>query len=192
MIELQDTAPDEDEEQEYQCLILEGYGEEEARRLARGAGNRANRERMSGPRSHDSKGHGERPYITDTTRHEYAELDSFTMDSRTDEQREHDCVSSDFARDLLSRLTSKQREVIDVVYGITTGDPMSWQAAADYLGVTRNTVEYAVRSGVEALRLHTGVEKPDEAAARRKKRAAAARARYAAQKGDAVRKYGNS
>lgn len=183
---------DEDEYQEYQCLLLEGHDDEEARSLARGARDAVNRGRLSGPRSSDSKGHGLRPYITNTRKLEYERFASvsFTMDSRTDEEREQDCRSSDFARELLSRLTDRQRETVDLVYGVTTGTPMTYMEAAHHMGCTYNQVEWAVRSGVDALRDHTDTTAAERRKAKRRERA---RKRYASQKmaveGKAVRSY---
>jgi DNA-directed RNA polymerase specialized sigma24 family protein len=59
---------DEDEYQEYQCLLLEGYSDQQARKLARAANDRINSRRLSGPMTGDVRnGHGDRPLISDMT-----------------------------------------------------------------------------------------------------------------------------
>ena len=184
---------DEDERQEFECLILEGFTEEEARELARQANDKVNRARLSGPRSADKDGHGRVPYISDFRFHEtWDVLTPYTMDSRTDEERESDYARVEECDRLLFRIRPDYAEALDLYYGLTTGEPMGYTEIAETLGITRNAVEHRMRQGYLHLKRLVGAQKPSDDAERRRKRNERARARYAEQKEGIVRKYQKS
>ena len=174
---------DEDERQEYECLLLEGHSHDDAARMARSANDVINRGRLSGPRSADRNGHGQRPYISDMLRTEsYEAHQPYTMDSRDDDEREEDWREQDHCHMLLDSLTPEQRKLLDTLYGISTGEPMTWKDCASALGMTYNAFEAARAKAVRALKLLTGEITETDIERKKRERNERNRRRYAEQK----------
>ena len=122
---------DQDGQQEYECLVLEGYPPQEAEKMARSANNNVNRLRLAGPRSPSREGHGLAPLISDMTYVDIYEANpSVTQDTRTDLEREQDWAMRDSIEQYLDMLTPLQRAVIVDLYGLETGEPMSYRDVA--------------------------------------------------------------
>ena len=144
---------DEDEYQEYQCLLLEGHDEAEARKLARSANNRINSERLSGPRSHDRNGHGRPPLVTDFMWGDlWQDKVPVTLDTRLDSEREDDYAMADKVQTLLDHCTDIQRAVITDIYGFETGTPMTYQQVADKHGRSIHWVQKHRTAAVKKMR----------------------------------------
>lgn len=163
------TKTDEDEMQEYQCLLLEGHDEAEARRLARAANDRINSRRLSGPTTGDTRnGHGSRPLISDYRDEFYLEATSIGVDSRTDEERLEDWDMADRARNLRRYLTPRQWQVLDLLYGISDGVPRTYAEAGEIMGMKKTGIESARKKAILVIKKKTGMmserEKEVEAA----------------------------
>lgn len=140
---------DEDESQEFYCLILEGFSEKEAASMARSANDKINSRRLSGPITGDTKnGHGKRPMISDMTISDmWTDTVSITQDFRTDEEREDDWSTEvpDISA-VLTWLTPRQREFVSHKFGLGGIEAArSEQELADRLGVKKNTVNSAMK-----------------------------------------------
>lgn len=129
--------PDQDELQEYECLVLEGVPEDEARQLARHA-NAINQSHKIGPYAYHHRDHKGKPIyrrtVTFAEYYDYVMLDSVTMDRRTDDQIEADFAKREQALDLLKHCTKVQRDVIERRYGLNGHKPMTYRQIADDLG----------------------------------------------------------
>ena len=154
------TKMDADERQEYQCLLLEGVPDSVARKRARSANNAVNSRRLAGPRSADRNGHGDSPLVSDFYFNDMLdEVVPVTLDTRTDLEREQDWESSDKARRLLDYLTDIQRNVIVDLYGLETGEPMSYLDVAVKHGHT--SAHWTRKTRTQALaRIRRFVENP--------------------------------
>jgi DNA-directed RNA polymerase specialized sigma24 family protein len=146
---------DEDERQEYECLLLEGHTPAEARKLARKANDRINSKRLSGPLTGDTRhGHGVRPLVTDfnaeATSGVYENVVPLTVDTRSDWERSRDWDRSDLAHKCLTLMTPRQQEVVRVNMGFD-GD-MSYQEKARVLGIRTENVWKASNAGVTRAR----------------------------------------
>jgi hypothetical protein len=148
---------DEDEAQEYQCLLLEGYDPKTARKLARSANDKVNSKRISGPTTGDTRnGHGLRPLVTDfnaeATSGVYQDAVPLTLDSRSDMERESDWDRSDYARECFSLLTQRQQDIVGDYLGLTTGSPMSAKAVAERYGISHTTIRNCVLKAAKRIR----------------------------------------
>ena len=117
---------DQDEQQEYATLRLEGFSENEARKMARSANDSVNRRRLAGPRTADRHGHGLVPMISDMQGEQWHATVPVTLDTRTDQEREEQWAMQDTLRGLLGYCTDLQRQVLIELYGLDTGTPMSY------------------------------------------------------------------
>ena len=131
---------DQDEYQEYQCLLLEGHSEAEARKLARAANDRINSRRLSGPLTGDTRhGHGSRPLISDMTNMDiYSEATSITLDARSDWERDidHDRQISVDVDEVLSWMAPKQRAFLVHKYGIGVPAAENIEELAERVGMS--------------------------------------------------------
>jgi hypothetical protein len=151
---------DEDERQEYECLLLEGHAPDEARRLARAANDKINSKRLSGPMSGDTRhGRGVRPLVTDfaseATSGAYDSAVPLTLDSRTDVERESDWGRADFARKCLDLMTPRQREAAELWAGFH--GPLSAREMADRLGTRVEKPHRLTMAGAAKVRRVTNV-----------------------------------
>lgn len=177
------TKTDEDEMQEYQCLLLEGYDEAEARRLARAANDKINSRRLSGPTTGDTRnGHGVRPLISDMTYSYFWEnVVSLGVDERSPDERLDDWERADRAvscgpRRLRQILPARQAETLILLYGMEDGIARSYQEVAEEMGVKKTAVESSRQKAMLNLRTHYGVLTDEDIA--RKEREKARRLAY--------------
>jgi DNA-directed RNA polymerase specialized sigma24 family protein len=152
---------DQDEQQEYHCLILEGFSEKEARKLARSANDRINSRRLSGPITGDTRnGHGQRPLISDMRLY-VEDVQSLTMDRRTTEDLEQEQAAAEKVEQVLSWLAPRQRQYIVNKYGIGVEAAASESELADRLGIKIETVKSSlqkVRAKVLAIEAAGGYD----------------------------------
>jgi DNA-directed RNA polymerase specialized sigma24 family protein len=166
---------DEDRQQEYQTLLLEGHSEATATRLSAAADDRTSRNRCRGPMRN-----GVRPLIIDP--HELwsspdSNLRSLTLDTRSDAEREAAWQAVDKVRALVTQLPPRQREAITLLFGLDGATPLSYEAAAERMGVTPKTVDDARKQALRNLRRHAG-RPSDVDRARLEARQIRARERY--------------
>lgn len=146
------TITDQDELQEYQCLLLEGYDEKTARKLARSANNAVNSRRLSGPTTGDTRGgHGQRPLVSDMWEYQDHGV-SITQDTRSDMERETDWERADFSRKCLDMMAPRQRAVVSDCFGFETGTPMSGRETAAKNGIPTQKVWRYRADGVRRVR----------------------------------------
>jgi hypothetical protein len=151
---------DEDERQEYECLLLEGHDPAEARKLARAANDRINSKRLSGPMSGDTRhGRGVRPLVTDfaaeATSGVYDSAVPLTLDSRSDWERESDWDRADFARKCLDLMTPRQKEAAELWAGFH--GPLTGREMAARLGTRVEKAHRLTKAGGARVRRVTGV-----------------------------------
>lgn len=154
---------DEDERQEYECLLLEGHDPAEAAKLARAANDSVNSRRLSGPTTGDTRnGHGQRPLISDMTWSFYWEgAKSLTQDGRTPQERDQDCQREALARELLQLAGRRQREALTLIYGLGGEPPMSYREVAERMGLSSPLgVNKARIKGLARIRRLTGISTP--------------------------------
>lgn len=138
---------DQDEKQEYECLILEGFSPQDARAKARGANDKINSRRLSGPMTGDTKnGHGDRPLISDHRSDGWSERVSLGADSRTPDEQQLDWLSNDWAAgiilDIQGVLTEKQYRFLQNKFGLDGVEPArSVNDLAERLGVKPQTAQ---------------------------------------------------
>ena len=167
---------DQDGRQEYECLVLEGFSQKEAAKLAQSANNDVNRRRIAGPRTADKNGHGQVPYISDMTNMDIFEnAPSVTQDTRTDAEREEDWAMQESIGRYLDLLTPLQRAVIVDLYGLETGEPMTYRAVSRKHGHGDNPGWASKRRDQAVRRIRTMLANPplteaQRAAKRRKQR----------------------
>ena len=158
MIELNDPSVlrymDDDERQEFYCLILEGFSEKEAARRAHPENDRINGERLRGPRAHDRQGHGAAPLVTDYLYTDMWEhVTPVTQDTRSDVERQEDWERYDRVHnDLLTLCTERQRTILTDLYGLDTGTPMTYPEVADKHGMSLAAVTSARTKGLARIR----------------------------------------
>jgi len=136
---------DEDEQQEYVTLLLEGYSEEEAKKLSKSANNTTNSNRLSGPIIG-----GKRPFLSDMSGDEWSTITSFTQDNRTKAEKEI-IKNNNSVTELLNHCTPKQKEVLVLLYGIDSGVPMSPAAVIKQLGLTSSVLFGRRKKGLDAI-----------------------------------------
>lgn len=142
-----DSIEDEDEAQEYACLLLEGYSETDARRLARSANNTVNSRRMSGPNTGDTRhGRGRRPLVSDMTDSYYWEnVRSLGIDDRSPADVADDIVTAQVAvtkvSEIMSVCTEKYRQFLIHKFGLGVEPASSAVELGQRLGVATKTAE---------------------------------------------------
>ena len=71
-----------------------------------------------------------------------------TMDTRTDEEREHDWRRAERINELLDQLNPRHREVLTLMYGFDGVRPMTYEQIAERMNTTRGAIAqvgYAAR-----------------------------------------------
>lgn len=173
------TKADEDEKQEYECLLLEGYPPEEAKKLARAANDKVNSRRLSGPLTGDTRnGHGVRPLISDMTHSYFWEgVTSLGVDERTAEQRKLDEANSLAAASLCSAakvravLSPRQAECVILLFGLDGDMPRSYSEVGEIMGIKATVVENYRKRAMYYLRAHYGVLTEKDIAQKEKEKA---------------------
>ena len=138
---------DDDERQEYHCLLLEGYSDVDARRIARAANDSVNSRRLSGPHTGDTRnGHGRRPLISDMTNSYFWEnARSLGIDDRSMSDIEDDMAAFVKAQskvtEILSVCTDKYRDYLIHKFGLGVEPASSAVELGVRLGVATKTAE---------------------------------------------------
>jgi hypothetical protein len=156
---------DDDELQEYRCLMLEGFSEKEARSKARSANNKVNSKRLSGPTTGNTRlGHGERPLISDLFNVDlYDTATPVTQDTRSVLEREQDWARQDTLRTLLEHCTDIQRSCLTALYGLESGEPMTYLQVAQLHGFGHES--WTRKTRARALnRIRKALTQPSESA----------------------------
>lgn len=157
----------EDQRQEYACLVLEGVSPEEAQ-VKCWVGDALDRNHPArGPRQVDSRGwsSGNRPLVLDMSgegeavdsesgestsgrlRATEGALRSMTQDHRTEQEREHDWAMTEWANETLDRMTDKQRQAFEYKYGLNGRPKLSVKEIGALLGVSPRSIEDRLRWG---------------------------------------------
>jgi hypothetical protein len=142
---------DEDEAQEFMCLMLEGYSEADAKRMARAANDKINSRRLSGPLTGDTRnGRGQRPLISDLGQGAYYEhVRSLGCDDRDMYLREDDWEAEAEKLEAVEQIrglcTPRQWEFLANKYGFDGVEPaQSMRELADRMGWTEGTANKAL------------------------------------------------
>jgi hypothetical protein len=134
----------EDVRQEYLTLRLEGHTTQQATAKSGPADPLATRNKQRGPLVND-----QRPIVSDYR--EYTNLISYTLDNRTDHDRDIEWSSMALAtqtvNDILDQIPPLQAEAIRTIYGFGTGQPMNWKDAAKHLGIKTSTITSRMQEG---------------------------------------------
>ena len=133
---------DEDEAQEFVCLMLEGYSEADAKRMARSANDKVNGRRLSGPLTGESRtGRGVRPLVSDMWGAQYETVISLGADTRSMDERHDDWDADIRNQELVARvkdaLTERQWEFLTIKFGLEGCEAArSIKELADRMGIS--------------------------------------------------------
>lgn len=159
---------DEDGRQEFQLALLEGCTKDEAKRRAASAHNNNSYKRQLGPRW----GATGKPILVYPEFFEGTNPVPLTMDRRAPEEVLADFDKREQIERLLALVTARQRAVLEVRYGLTSGEPATLRDTADLLGYASFTAaEMHEKRALERIRreLHRA-ENSDEIAEEKRRR----------------------
>ena len=93
---------------------------------------------------------------TDFSAAPFVNFQSLTQDNRTKEERQAEERREEFAFEILDILTPRERQVLMLIYGIETNEPMTHQQIADELNMSKGNVAVKATRARNKIRAYAG------------------------------------
>jgi len=152
--EAHQLTQDQDRQQTYLLARLEGDDIETATKRASRARASLDHTQSKDRGMRDHLGRGMR--ATDFSAAPFVNFQSLTQDNRTKEERQAEERREEFAFEILDILTPRERQVLMLIYGIETNEPMTHQQIADELNMSKGNVAVTATRARNKIRFYVG------------------------------------